>query len=90
MTDQPLFHAPPPQNVEGAVIWVPEQAGEKAIVEYRGASLWATVPPGLTLALQDVVSLTWVGPPDGGRTLRVVQVVAHAPTLPTDPPAEGA
>lgn len=82
MTNQPLFHAPPPQNVEGVVLWVPEP-GEPAVVEYRGQSMYASLPPGVTIAEQDVVSLQWVGPATGGRTLRISQVIAHAPTANT-------
>lgn len=73
---QPLFAAPGAQTVQGRVVWVPEAAGDDALVDYSGSTLPATVPPGVTLADQDLVSLLWIG-----RTLRVSQVIAHAPTL---------
>ena len=82
MTTQPRFHAGRAQSETVRVAWTPaDVTKEDPIVELGRGTVAATCPPGIACAAGDLVEVVWVG-----RTLRITQLVAKAPTLPPAAP----
>lgn len=88
----PQYERPRSQSVQGRITWFDETpdpvtgAREDAIVSIDNALVYATHPIDVTtLAVGDLVALTWVG-----STLRLTSVIAHAPKDTTPPATNGA
>lgn len=86
----PQYQRPRSQSVHGRTSWVdatPDPVTgnrEPALVVIDTGETYAVHPVGLTVAVGDVVALTWVG-----DTLLISGVIAHTPKE-SIPPAEEA
>lgn len=76
MRRAPQFNDPAQQLSNALLVWIDSADTGRALIDYHGGTVWATVPAGLAVTAGDTVAVRSVG-----QTLAIVQVVAHAPTL---------
>lgn len=76
----PQYARPRSQSVNGRVVWFDETPDpvtgnrEPAVVDIDRGRTYAWHPADTTVAVNDIVAMTWVG-----DTLRISSVIAHAP-----------